>query len=355
MGGGPGGAGFSATALRSFVRDAIQQELSELQGVAHRLETWLQTRAPDEPGILYLCNDGFDRDIAEVYFQALAGDPQVSGEIQALRMEFASAVPKLFDSLGPELAARGMRVIIVALGGVASEFATGAANSELRPGKDIYQVLDSVPVPYFLHPLEELAQVAAVTGGGVVTSDAGLEKSLEDLANSYIVSVRCPANAPHGNRGLHISSRRAGLRLVASQYLFEPGPARSRHAPPITGGLPHGDSRLKVEAALAPTESRGERREGELTVTVDLAEILPILERLGAGRMSITVEVQLDGYQPYVRREDTDLSRSGNGTFWIYTTRLVWPSEATGNVFISAYELTTGTSGGALVVIHRSD
>ncbi len=81
-------------------------------------------------GIVYLCTDGFDADPSEVYRRTLLAsmNPRFQQEASQLMAEYAGTVSRARAQAEQALAAKGLRTVVVALGGIHAEFATSAAN-----------------------------------------------------------------------------------------------------------------------------------------------------------------------------------------------------------------------------------
>lgn len=73
--------------------------------------------------------------------------------------------------------------------------------------------------------------------------------------------------------------------------------------PPAAGDLP-----LKVRVDLLDVRSN-RRRAGELHISADLTGILEVLEKVGPGRILVTIAIQADGKQPFVQYDEVDLER----------------------------------------------
>ncbi len=84
--------------------------------------------------------------------------------------------------------------------------------------------------------------------------------------------------------------------------------------------------------------------QGELSVSADLAAIAPALEKLGAGRVRVTIAVETPDSPPFVSHDEVALDHSGEGTMWLYEAKIIWPPEAT-RVAVTVEELETGASG----------
>jgi hypothetical protein len=81
-------------------------------------------------------------------------------------------------------------------------------------------------------------------------------------------------------------------------------------------------------------------------ISADLGSVVEALEKVGPGRMRVTLAVRAPGVQPFVHHEEVDLAREGNGPYWSYVFPLEWPPEAT-RVALTIEELKTGARGAA--------
>ena len=112
-------------------------------------------------------------------------------------------------------------------------------------------------------------------------------------------------------------------------------------------GAPAARGDLPLEASIDLFEvKKNDRRVGELRVSADLGGIAPALDRVGPGRVRVTIAVERGGFQPFVSSEEVDLAREGSGTTWLYNAPLEWPSDAR-RVSVRVEEQKTGTFGTA--------
>jgi hypothetical protein len=93
---------------------------------------------------------------------------------------------------------------------------------------------------------------------------------------------------------------------------------------------------------------------GELHVSADLAEIAVPLEKVGPGRIRVTLALEAKGSKPFVHHDEMDISRDDTGTTWLYNAPFEWPPEAE-RIAVTVEELKTGARGTAVAGLPSPD
>lgn len=344
------------SAFRSNPRVAIRQELLLVTTSLQYLDAWSATLPYDRASVVYLCNDGFDGDLTEVYRQILLKSPRPEDVQLAmqLQMEFGRDAENLTSKAADVLAGRGATAIVLALGGTDADFATSAANQGAQSGAASRQPYVGPPTFYFNRPNEPLLAVADRTGGQVVTAETRMPRALEEVGAAYIVSFRSHSPADGKAHPLEITSASSGIRVRAPRAVLAATPQAASAGQAVRAlSSPSGVGSLPVTAEIADAEKaeKGGMR-GRLVVSADLASIVEALETLGPGLVRVTVAVENTKGAPFTRSEDAELEHSGQGTMWSYEANITWPPDAT-RVAVTIEELKTGARGSAVVELPK--
>ena len=343
---------------RADIRSAIRQELALISVSTSRLDAWAATLPYDRAAVVYLCSDGFDNDLTEVYRQILmatqdAGDARAAMQLQS---EFGREAAQVTAKASDILAGRGATAVVLALGTSDADFAMSAANLGTLSSSAITRPLNSVPPLYFNRPNEPLLTVADRTGGQVVSATEKLPQAIETVGGAYLVTFRSQAPADGATHPLEVASAAGDLRVRAPRAVLAAPPqaasagaaVRALSAPPAAGSLPIQVTVVDIERA-----EKGRMR-GHLEVSADLASIAEALETLGPGRVRVTVAVEHSKGAPFTQTEEADLDHSGDGTLWTYESAIVWPPEAT-RVAVMIEELKTGARGSGAAELPKGD
>ena len=337
------------TKPRLPAKASIQQEVQLLQNALGTIARWAGAQPNDRPGVVYLCTDGFDADPSEVYRRTLLAsmNPDFQQEASQLIAEYAGTVSRARAQAEQALAARGLRTVVVALGGIHAEFATSAANMGTVSSRSITATSTGAEVTYFARPIEPLHLIAAATGGEVVSTETKLAEQVGNVAGLYLVTFRTTAPADGTAHELSVASVDSSVKISAPRYLAA-GTLSSAAAAKTTTALTTAspaNAGLDVGVSVEATGRAGKKKmQGELSVSADLAGIAPALEKLGAGRVRVTIAVETPGSPPFVSHDEVALDHSGGGTMWLYEAKIIWPPEAT-RVAVTVEELATGASG----------
>jgi hypothetical protein len=236
--------------------------------------------------------------------------------------------------------------VVVALGGIHAEFAASADNTHKVSSRSISYASTGAEVTYFARPIEPLHLIASATGGSVVSTETKFKEEVGNVGGLYLVTFRTTAPADGTAHELSVANADPGLKVSAPRYLAA-GTIASVAAAKTTQALALSQPRnegLEVGVSVEAVGRSGKNIQGELSVIADLAGIAPALEKLGAGRVRVTVAVEIAGSQPFVSQEEADLDHSSEGTMWLYEAKINWPPEAT-RVAVTVEELETGARG----------
>ena len=337
------GRDLDALEKRMHARAAIQEEVHLVRQSLERLEKWVGLRTDRRPAVLYLASDGFDLVLTDFYRNYLDG---ADGE--QLKMEFVPQIPNMVARTESALANQGLMTVPLAIGGAEAFLGNSPSIVGKRPISDLRNPISDAPTFLFVRPLDPLREIAGATGGEVVTRADHFALALDRLASAVAITYRM--NRPPDGRvhKLEVRTTRPGVALRAARSVLDaPELAASAQAAvqalesvPATGTLP-------VEILVDLLEVKPDKRlVGDVQVSVDLASIVDALEKVGPGRMRVTLAVRAPGQQPFVHHEEIDLAREGAGTSWEYAFPLEWPPEAT-RVALTVEELKTGARGTA--------
>jgi len=332
---------------RMRVRMAMQEEVHLIRQSLERLGKWAGLRADRTPAVLYLANDGFDLVLSDFYRNFMDG--QLGDQ---LRMEFASQIPNMVATTQDLLANQGLMTVPLAIGGSEAFFANSASAVGKRPLSDLRNPVSDAPTFLFARPLDPLRQIADATGGEVVTREDRFSLALNRLSNAVAITYRMERPPDGKAHKLEVRARREGVVIRTAHSVVAGTPeaaaaARSIEAltkPGAAGNLP-----IQVGVDLVEVK-KNKRRVGELRVSADLAEIAGALEKVGPGRIRVTLAVEAKGSKPFVHHDEMDISRDDTGTTWLYDAPFEWPPEAE-RVAVTVEELKTGARGTAVAAL----
>ena len=345
------------SAFRVDSRGAIRQEMALVQASLDRLDSWAATLPYDRASVVYLCSDGFDGDLTEVYRKILRDSTRFEDHRTAdqLQLDFGRSAANVTAQAADVLAGRGATAVVLAFSGNDADFALSAANIGKYGSRTIRQPLVAAPTSYFLRPFEPLLAIADRTGGQVVSAESKMSEALDAVGRAYLVSFRSHSPADGEPHPLEIASASGDLRVRAPRSVLAATPRTASAGqavraltipPPAAGSLP-------VTATVTPLEKLEKgRTKGALAVSADLVSIADALGRTGPGRVRITVAVENPNGPPFTQSEETELDHSGGGTIWYYESAIVWPSNAT-RVAVTVEELKTGTAGSAVAELPK--
>lgn len=361
---GDASATVKMTSFRMVPRSAIREEMLLVEDSLRRLDAWSATLPYDQASVVYLCNDGFDNDLTEVYRNILMESlvPEDQQMAMQLQQEFGRSAANYTLKASDVLAGRGATAVVLAFGQTDADFANSAANLDKMSSFAIRRPLGSAVTNYFARPNEPLLAVADKTGGRVVTAENKLPQAIDEVGGAYLVSFRSHVPSDGAPHPLEITAAVSGLKvraprsvLAATTQTASAGKAvRALSAPPsATAESVRSMGSLPVTASIVPVEKLDKGRiKGALTVYADFASIVDALERTGGGRVRVTVAVENSKGAPFTQSEEAELDHSGGGTIWNYEANIVWPPEAT-RVAVTVEELTTGTSGSAVAELPK--
>ena len=331
-------------------RSGMREEVALVRQSLDRLDRWAAGNASGHPAIVYLADDGFDANPGDFWANLLQGDGSTEQLAQGnqYRNEVAAEIPALVARSSKALAEAGFTAVMLALGRLDATFADDAASTGKRTGSQLRRPYDAPPPFTYVRPLEPLRLVADQTGGEVVTSAEALAPALERLSGAVAITYRMDRPADGRPHKLEVRSRMAGV-VVRTARSVVAGTSRMASAVHAVDALaaPTARGDLPLEASIDLFEvKKNDRRVGELRVSADLGGIASALDRVGPGRIRVTIAVERGGFQPFVSSEEVDLAREGAGTTWLYNAPLEWPSDAR-RVSVRVEEQKTGTFGTA--------
>jgi hypothetical protein len=331
-------------------RAGMHEEIALVRQTLDRLDRWAAATASGHPAIVYLADDGFDANPADFWANLLQGDGSMEQQAQGnlIRNEVAAEIPSLVARSAKTLAEAGFTAVMLALGRLDATMADDAASTGKRSGSQLRRPYDAPPPFTYVRPLEPLRIVADQTGGEVVTSAEALAPALERLSGAVAITYRMDRPADGRPHRLEVRSRVAGVVLRTARSVVA-GTSRMASAVHAVDALaaPAARGDLPLEASIDLFEvKKNDRRVGELRVSADLGGIASALDRVGPGRVRVTIAVERGGFQPFVSSEEVDLAREGSGTTWLYNAPLEWPSDAR-RVSVRVEEQKTGTFGTA--------
>jgi hypothetical protein len=349
----PGSALARAEGLsrQARARAGMREEIGVVRQTFDRLDHWAAAAASGQPAIVYLADDGFDANPGDFWANLLQGDGSMEQQAQGnlIRNEVAAEIPSLVARSSKTLAEAGFTAVMLALGRLDATFADDAAGTGKRTGSQLRRPFDAPPPFTYVRPLEPLRIVADQTGGEVVTSAEALAPALERLSGAVAITYRMDRPADGRPHRLEVRSRVAGvvLRTARSVVAGTSRMAAAVHAVDALAAAPQARGDLPLQASIDLFEvKKNDRRVGELRLSADLGSIASALDRVGPGRVRVTIAVERGGFQPFVSSEDVDLAREGAGTTWLYNAPLEWPSDAR-RVSVRVEEQKTGTFGTA--------
>lgn len=358
------GPNFSMAGRLALARSSLREERAIVIRTVGEVVAWARSRRPDRGGVLLLAMDGFDENPAEFYLRAI-GPPSRSTSIDWDRYRQAEAEFTALR-LGPSLkeaasalAEAGWQVILFDAGTTGAVSFPGAAEVKGNEKFDAFVKGDpgaavDAPAPSgALRPREGQSVIADATGGAVVPAGRMSEDLLSVLRNSYVLTYQVARPADGKEHALDVRCAVDGVTLGAPAAV-RAGTAESEAEALVRQVLDGSrDGELPVSLEIVRGDASAERRtSGRLIVRVDLAAVRDVLDRLGAGRVRVTVAVALKGAEPFVTHDLQALRPYGEGTVWVYESPISWPSAAT-RVAVRAEELETGAAGSAVIDLEK--
>jgi hypothetical protein len=297
--------------MRMKARSAMQEEIQLLRQSLERLAKWAALRADRGPAVLYLANDGFDLVLLDFYGHFLD-----SSQAAQLRIEFAAQVPNLVAQTQTTLANDALMTVPLAIGGAEAFFANSPSVVGKRPFTDLRNPISNAPTFLFERPIDPLRQIADATGGELVTREDHFALALDRLANAVAITYRMERPADGKAHKLEVRARREGVVLRTAHSVVA-GTAESAAAARSLEALtkPTAEGNLPIQVAVDLLDvKKNKRRVGELRVSADLTEIVAPLEKVGPGRIRVTLALEMKGSKPFVHHDEMDISRDGTGT-----------------------------------------
>jgi hypothetical protein len=350
------GPELDALTRRMRARTSMQEEVHLIRQSLERLGKWAGLRADRSPAVLYLANDGFDLVLSDFYRDYLTGTNPINTDGEQIQMEFVAQIPNMVAATQSLLASQGLMTIPLAIGGTETFFTQSPSTVGKRPISELRNPVSNAPTFLFARPLDPLRQVADATGGEVVTREDGFVLALDRLSNAVAITYRMERPPDGKAHKLEVRSRREGA-VIRTAHSVVAGTAESVAAarsiealtkPGVAGNLP-----VQVGVDLIDVK-KNKRRVGELQVSADLADIAGPLEKVGPGRIRVTLALQAKGVKPFVHQDEMDISRDDTGTTWLYNAPFEWPPEAQ-RIAVTVEELKTGARGTAVAELPSPD
>ncbi len=334
---------------RMRARTSMQEEVHLIRQSLERIGNWAGLRADRSPAVLYLANDGFDLVLSDFYRNYLtATDGRNTADGEQVRMEFVPQIPNIVAEAQRALASQGLMTVPLAIGGNKSFFANSPSTVGKRSFTDLRNPVNDAPTLLFARPLDPLRQVADATGGEVVTREDGFVLALDRLSNAVAITYRMERPPDGREHSLEVRSRREGVVIRTAHSVVTGTPETAAAARSIEAlSKPGAADNLPIQVGVDLIEvKKNKRHVGELHASADLAEIVGALEKVGPGRIRVTLAVEAKGSKPFVYSDEMDISRDDNGTTWLYDAPFEWPPEAQ-KVAVTIEELKTGAHGTA--------
>lgn len=318
-------------------RGAIFEEVAVIRSGLRRLSRWATSSPVPTEGILYLASDGFDTDLTAFYTN-VSGDP--------VRNEVLTPLLSEIRRTEQALLAGGWTTVPVAVGASVGSGFTSAAEFEGR-GRALGIAPSDPSLTFADHPLDPLRSFAEATGGELLVSGDQLKGAVSRFANAFAVSFQV-SRVPDGRlHRLVLRSLRKGL-VVKSVRAIPVGTVETASTSRVLDVLESGPAggKLPVSLSLSAPEERGKGRiGGRLEVRVLVRDILPLLARLGEGRMRVSVAVEIPGEIPFVTHDERVLQKDLKDG-WLLELPMVWPKGAR-KIAVVAEELASGSVGSA--------
>jgi len=350
------GADLDALTRRMRARTSMQEEVHLIRQSLERLTKWAGLRSDRSPAVLYLANDGFDLVLSDFYRNYLSGTNAVNTDGEQIQMEFVAQIPNMVAAAQGLLASQGLMTIPIAIGGNEAFLANSPSTMGKRPISEMRNPINNAPTFLFARPLDPLRQVAGATGGEVVTREDGFVLALDRLSNAVAITYRMERPPDGKAHKLEVRSRREGV-VIRTAHSVVAGSAESAAAARSIEALtkPGAAGNLPVQVGVDLNDvKKNKRRVGELHVSADLAEIAAPLEKVGPGRIRVTLALQAKGAKPFIYHDEMDISRDAAGTIWLYNAPFEWPPEAE-RVAITVEELKTGARGTAVADLPKPE
>ncbi|HSM13445.1 MAG TPA: hypothetical protein VLA66_05200, partial [Thermoanaerobaculia bacterium] len=361
--GGPaGGAGGSDDApvlneaplidRRVQVRWGATQELAMLRGQHDLMMAWLGRDLGAGPRALLVVNDGYDLEPQRFYLTSVS-DPSDAADLYSL-LQSQSAAPDA-EQLARSLASRGWVAINLALGGLEAASSISAEQTgqgrlgEITAGNP--QAVADLPTALVFQPLAPLNMAADATGGETLTGLGELPRSLDRLAERFLLTYQVQRTADGGLHRIEVHAQRPGLevrtqRWSGTESLESVASARARRL--LDGGIERGDLPLIAALALDP-EAAGEEapRHGRLQVRLDLRPVADSLAGFASASLRFTLAASFADGEPFVRHQAITGQDLAGLDAWTFTSPVSLPASIE-KVAVVFEILDGGAWGGSL-------
>ncbi len=319
---------------RARVQSYAAEEVSLVSQSLGRLRAFSVSRPEIDFGILYLATDGFDVD------QSLFYAPTGRG---LSRSQAFDRIPAMVKEASEALLSRGWVAVPIGLGVV-----TQAPSQRLAEDGPVIPVADAPEsgIPLMVRPVDPLRSLAEATGGEVVISAKKLPATLSGLSKAWVVSYQV-ATPPDGkSHAVTIRSRRRGVLVRAAESVTAgtPESAAALRAIHVLSGE-ESSTDLPVTVGLEAGEAAPDGRlRSSLTTRVTLSSLREVLERLGGGRLRLTVLVEVPGVETVPHHEEVAIPATGFADVWTFRTAILLPKGTT-RAAVVVEELATGLWG----------
>lgn len=319
---------------RLRVQGFAAEEVSLVAQSLGKLRAFCVSRPEIDFGILYLGTDGFDVD------QSLFYAPTGRG---LSRSQAFDRIPAMVKEASEALLSRGWVAVPIGLGVV-----TQSPSQRLAEDGPVARIADApeAGIPLMVRPVDPLRSFAEATGGEVVMSAKKLPATLAGLSKAWVVSYQV-ATAPDGkSHAVAIRSRRRGVLVRAAESVTAgtPESAAALRALHVLSGE-ESSTELPVSVGLEAGEAAADGRlRTRLTTRVTLSSLREVLERLGGGRLRVTVLVEVPGTESVPHHEEVAIPAGGFAEVWALRTPILLPKGAT-RAAVVVEELSTGLWG----------
>ena len=341
------------------IRTAVQQEKLIVERQLDRLERWLGIYERPGASALILVSEGFDLDPSEFYLLATTipeVQRELATELNRYRLEQSA------ERTSQVLAARGWTGIVLASRSGRGVGPSAAAADASVAGREHFRSIGestlyssgpgAASVTSLLQqPLEPLRQLAAATGGEVVTSLRKGERALGRLGERLRLTYQADRPADGELHRLEVRLDRGDLELSAPRWTYSPSGeqvARSRVRRLLLVGGDWGQIPVEVELGAGAGEPQQGARRTELKIFFDLEPLRPALSGPRAAvRFTLGIELPKAPFLHQLTAEVELPERAPEDRLprFDYTTALALPAEA-GRIAVVVEELQTGAWGG---------
>jgi len=334
----------------SAARSSIFEEDGVLRLAAERVNDWALSAPVARPRLLLVVGAGFDEDPVEFYLPFVERlEVQNVGRAREEFRHFQQS--ERVNEVGRELAAAGWMVVPVAsrvTGTLTMSADTGGGDrfqAFLSASPDALQA--KTPDWLLVDPLGSQIHLAAPSGGEVAMGGEGLDRLISESAGWYRLSYQIDRAPDGGQHELTITCSRpdASIRsagVISSETSEGQAAVRVRRQFRRAGE----QGELPVDLSVADSQpAAGDRVMADVTLTVDLGPIAPLLEEGRDRMLRVSVGVRADEAEDFVIHRLEMLT--GTPTGWRYMMPLQWPA-GPAELAVVVEDLASGFWGGAV-------